>query len=60
MSPRTGRPPKADTKRNQLTIRIGDETAKMLKECAEAMNTSRTDVIERGIALVHNQLKEQK
>ena len=60
MSPKTGRPPKADTKKKQLTIRIGDASASKLQSCSEMMKTSRTEVIEYGISVVYDQLKEKK
>lgn len=58
MSPRTGRPPVENPKNIKMNIRISEETAKDLQECAEALNISRVNVIERGIKLVKGQLKQ--
>ncbi len=56
MSPRTGRPPKANPKSGTLQIRLTPEKLNDLKECAEALGLSRTAVIERGIELVKKEL----
>ncbi len=58
MSPRTGRPPKEKTKSVSLGLRISEETAEKLKQCAEALAISRTEVIERGIDLVEAEMKK--
>lgn len=52
MSPRTGRPPLENPKSVKMNIRISEETAKDLQECAEALQISRVNVIEKGIQLV--------
>jgi len=57
MSPKTGRPRIENPKNVKMNIRISEQTAKDLKECAEKLNTSRIDVIEKGIQLVREQLK---
>ena len=52
MSPRTGRPPKGDqTRAQKITIRISDQEAQKIQECASKMNSSRTDAIMAGIDL---------
>lgn len=59
MSPRTGRPPKAGTTKNvRLEIRLTEEKAEQLKKCAERLNTSRSDVIERGIDMVDRETQK--
>lgn len=52
VSPRTGRPPKAEKKNVALGLRIGEDTAKKLQKCSDVLKISRTEVIERGIDLV--------
>ena len=53
MSPRTGRPPKAEASRNvSLNIRLTEAEAKEIKECAEKLGVSRTDAIMQGIHLI--------
>ena len=58
MSPRTGRPPIENPKSVKMNIRISEETAKELQECAEALNISRVNVIEKGIKLVKSQIEK--
>lgn len=59
MSPRTGRPPVDNPKSVKMNIRISEETAKELIECAEALNISRVNVIEKGIKLVKRTIEEK-
>ena len=57
MSPRTGRPPVENPKNVKMNIRITEETARDLQDCAEALNISRVKVIEKGIKLVKEQIE---
>lgn len=57
MSPRTGRPQKEDAKKVKLTLRLNEATAAKLKKCAERLNMTRTEVIEKGIDLMNGQQK---
>lgn len=41
-----------------MNIRISAETAQDLKECADALNISRVNVIEKGIQLVKEQIEK--
>jgi hypothetical protein len=53
MSPKTGRPPKAESSRKvNLNIRLTEVEAKEVKECAEKLGVSRTDAIMRGIHIL--------
>lgn len=53
MSPRTGRPPKAESSRNvNLNIRLTVCEAQLIQDCADKLNTSRTDVIVQGVSLL--------
>lgn len=57
MSPRTGRPIKGTSKRDKsLQLRMSAEELELLDECAEKLNSSRTDVVVKGIRLVKAQL----
>lgn len=57
MSPRTGRPPKNETSKNvSLQLRITEKTAAELKECAEMMGISRTEVIEKSVEEFHEKM----
>lgn len=58
MSPRTGRPPKENPKKVNIGLRITEETAKKLQDCADILHISRTEVIEKGIDLVEDELKK--
>ena len=58
MSPKAGRPPIEKPKNVKMNIRISEETAKDLQECAEKLNVSRINVIEKGIRLVKDQIKK--
>lgn len=58
ISPKTGRPPKEDARREQITLRLRSETMEKLKECAERNNITRTEVIERGIDFVDEATKK--
>lgn len=56
MSPR----PKSDkSKHFRFEIRMTDETAAKLEYCAQKMQTSKTEVIERGIDLVKSELDKK-
>lgn len=59
MSPRTGRPPVDNPKKVKMNIRISEETAKDLQECADALKVSRINVIEKGIQLVKANLDKK-
>lgn len=52
MSPRTDRPPKENPRKVNLNIRLTENEARDIQECAEKLNLSRTDIIMRGIQLV--------
>lgn len=58
MSPRTGRPHKDVTKCVNLGLRLTKETADKLQRCADLLNLSRTEVIEKGIDLVEAEIKK--
>lgn len=58
MSPRTGRPPIENPKSVKMNIRISEETAKDLQECAEALKISRVNVIEKGIRMVKDEIEK--
>ena len=61
MSPRTGRPPKGETSKNiSLQLRISEKTASELKECADKLNISRTEVIEKSVEKFHNEVVKKK
>ncbi len=58
MSPRTGRPHKENPRKINLNIRLTEQEAKDIQECAESLGITRTDAIMRGIELVKAQIKK--
>jgi hypothetical protein len=59
MSPRTGRPIKGEEPKNiSLQLRISKKTADELKECAEILKVSRTEVIEKAVENIFKKLKK--
>ena len=60
MSPRTGRPPKGEqTRTNKITIRISDDEAQKIQDCADRLEKSRTDAIMAGIDLLKEELDKK-
>lgn len=58
MSPRTGRPPKENPRKVSLNIRLTEQEAADIQECANLLDISRTDVIVKGVQLVRSELKK--
>ena len=51
MTPRTGRP--TDSRKNlRLQIRVDEQTLAELDECVKRDNSTRSDVVRKGIKLV--------
>lgn len=59
MSPSQGRPPISNPKNVRLEIRLTEEQAETLTECADRLKTSRTEVINKGVAMVKAELDKQ-
>lgn len=59
MSPRTGRPPSDNPKNIKIGLRINQTTADLWQECADRMNLSRTQVLERGLELIKAELDKK-
>ena len=61
MSPKTGRPLKGKTKRDQrVAVKLDDAEMSMLDECVKKIDSTRTEVIVRGIKLVKQELDKEK
>lgn len=59
MSPRTGRPPKDSARKSvRIEIRMTESKSEQLKRCAERLEISRAEVIERGIDMVDEATKK--
>lgn len=60
MSPRTGRPIKGDSKRDKsLQLRMSQQELDLLDECAQTLEITRTDVVNKGIRLVKAELDKK-
>ena len=58
MSP-MGRPPKQGSTRNvSLNLRLTEQEAEDIKQCAETLEISRTDAIVKGIELLKEDIKK--
>lgn len=55
MSPRTGRPKAENPKRNDVKVRLDDDTAKRLDEYCEKHDMTRAGAIRKGIELLLSQ-----
>lgn len=58
MSPRTGRPT-SNKKTERLEIRLTPEEAQDLQECADRLNVSKTEAINKGVQLVKAELDKE-
>jgi hypothetical protein len=58
MSPRTGRPT-SNKKTERLEIRLTPEEAHDLQECADRLEISKTEVINKGVQLVKAELDKE-
>lgn len=55
---RMGRPQAENPKSELLRVRVDSSTLKKLDECKEMLNTTRSDVIRKGIEKIHDDLKK--
>ena len=53
-----GRPPSDDSMKDRIFIRVDDETKTKLKECVDELETTRSDIVRKGINMVHDSLKK--
>lgn len=59
MSPRTGRPPKENPRNVSLNLRITNDEAALIQECADLLGITRTDVIIQGVKLVKGKIEKK-
>ena len=52
-----GRPPSPDSKHTMFRVRLDDESVKLLDECAEKLQTSRSEVVRKGIKRIHDDIE---
>lgn len=60
MSPRTGRPPKENPRNKNLNIRVSEDEAALIQQCADELETTRTEVIVKGIKMVKSEIDSKK
>lgn len=53
-----GRPPSEDSMTDRIFIRVSKETKKKLEECMQEIGATRSDVVRKGIDMVHDSLKK--
>lgn len=53
-----GRPPSDVSKRDTFKVRMDAKTGEMLDYCSKTMNTSRSDIVRKGIRLIYENLKK--
>lgn len=58
MSPRTGRPPKDDSRDKQYRIRLSDSELEKLETCCEKTGLSKAEVIRQGIDKVYQEISK--
>ena len=54
---KAGRPPSDETMTDRIFVRVSKETARKLDECTQELEMSRSDVVRKGIDMVHESLK---
>lgn len=60
MSPRTGRPKIENPKNARLEVRLTQEELQMLEECAKELGKNKSEVILKGIEIVHHLIERKK
>ena len=53
-----GRPPSDNPKSETLRTRVDADTIKKLDDCTRALNMKRSDIVRKGIDMVHDSLKK--
>lgn len=56
--PKMGRPPAENPKTETLRVRVDKETVKKLDDCASELETTRSEIVRKGIDLVVDTLKK--
>lgn len=60
MSPRTGRPKIDNPRSTKFQVRLLPETIQKLERCADALGVTKTAVIEHGIDLVDQEIRQNE
>lgn len=59
MAKKKGRPTE-NPATNQLRIRLTDDELSKLNECCAILGKSKTEIVRRGIEIIHADLREKK
>lgn len=54
-----GRPLSENPKNETLRIRVDTDTLKKIDECSEALKTTRSEVVRKGIDTIHDNLNKK-
>ncbi len=54
-----GRPPSDDTMTDRIFIRVSKETKEKLDTCTKELDATRSDIVRKGIDLVHDSLNKK-
>jgi len=54
-----GRPPSEDSMKDRIFIRVSKGTKEKLEQCKEALGTTTSDVVRKGIDLVFDGLEKK-
>ncbi len=54
-----GRPPSDDSKKDRIFVRIDKETKEKLEECTQALDATRSEIVRKGIDMVHDSLDKK-
>ena len=54
-----GRPVSPDSKHTMFRVRLDDNSIKKLEESAEMLHMTRSDIVRRGIDIIHEDLKNK-
>ncbi|MFM9278145.1 ribbon-helix-helix protein, CopG family [Paenibacillus jiagnxiensis] len=57
-SKKMGRPPSDNPKSEKIEIRVDQETMSKLNAAAEKLNTTRSDIVRKGIEKVYDELQK--
>jgi predicted transcriptional regulator len=57
-SKKLGRPPSENPLSERIYIRVDKATKKLLDECVKTLNTTRSEIVRKGIEKVHYDLKK--
>ena len=58
MSPRTGRPKVDNPKNERITVRLDDESSKILKKYCEQEQVEKAEAVRRGITKLESEIKK--